>query len=159
MILSLGSTFSMTAHAAVLALRFRPELASTLLHIALRCDPVGRARAAAALAVIDQPWSRRELAAVLDGSNDPDETFLIRPALRQCREHGARAAACTWERENLGTVGAEAGCVGEDSDKASRPCENADEVSFRRWLDRLRPVISEVRSPAPYTDIVSRSPE
>jgi hypothetical protein len=56
-----------------------------------------RLGAAAVLALVDRPWSRRELRSVLDEQADPDATIECRAALREGRDPAARQAADDWE--------------------------------------------------------------
>ena len=59
-----------------------------------------RMMSAATLALIDRPWSRRELLAVLGESDDPAMTADCRSALLECHDAEAREAVLTWERQN-----------------------------------------------------------
>ena len=90
-------------YAAVLALEHAPELAPRLLREALRAESyVDRLPAAAAMALVDAPWSRRELMAALAGSDDPDVTIEARAALRESADPEARRAADDWESRHPG---------------------------------------------------------
>lgn len=69
--------------AAILALEHLPDLARELFRRALRSwVPNDRMTAAAALAILDRPWSREELQNVLRESNDQQATAECRAALR-----------------------------------------------------------------------------
>jgi hypothetical protein len=93
--------------ASLLALEHAPGLAIGLVRRALRSRSAGyRLTAAAALAALDREWTRRELRAVLDESDDPDVTVQCRTALRESRDPGARRAADEWEDSHPGTEGA-----------------------------------------------------
>ena len=73
------------------------------MRIALRTPNANsRLTAAAALALVDRPWSRRELRAVLDESDDPDATSECRAALRESRDPESRRAADAWEAGHPG---------------------------------------------------------
>src|SRR5205823_9689044 len=100
----LGYGYKRYGQAAVLALRHWRERAMPMLRRALMGGQAEqRWAAAAALAVIDEPWSRRELTAVLDESTDHDATRECRQALRRSRSPEARRIADAWERENPAT--------------------------------------------------------
>ena len=152
---SLGSSLMMSGHAAVLTLRYRPELATPFIRSALRGCQGDREMAAAALAVIDRPWSRRELTGVLDESSEPEATLECRLALRESQSYEARLSADAWERENLGPAAVTAPGRAVTA-SASTPCPSSDEDEkiLRRWMARLRPLLSDVQSPTPFTDML-----
>ncbi len=81
-----------------LALGGNQDRLGTFLRGGLRSDwPDDRLMAAAALAVINQDWSRRELFSALNESENPETTLEIREALRlRCGPEAARAVEC-WE--------------------------------------------------------------
>ncbi len=90
-----------TADAALLALEYAPERALRLFRRALRSHiPASRSRSAAILALIDRPWSRRELLAILRESHDQEATSACRAALLECHDANARQAVSTWESMN-----------------------------------------------------------
>ena len=87
---------------ALVALEHAPTQARTLFQRALRSQfAYSRNIAAAALAVLDEPWSRDELIAALSESSDQQKTAECRPALRRCNSSDAQDAVITWERHNL----------------------------------------------------------
>jgi hypothetical protein len=87
--------------AALLALEYAPDSALPLFRRALRCPiPVNRNTAAAVLALIDQEWSRQELLAVLEESDDEVATCECRAALRDCHDRQAHRSVEKWERKN-----------------------------------------------------------
>jgi len=87
--------------AALLALEHDPGRALPLFRRALRSPiPMNRTMSAATLALIDRPWSRRELLAVLGETDDPASTADCRSALMECHDEEARNAVLAWEREN-----------------------------------------------------------
>jgi len=87
--------------AALLALEYTAGSAVSLFQRALRSPiPVNRNAAAAALALIDQPWSRQELLAVLCESDDQVATCECRAALRECHDPEAHRAVREWEEKN-----------------------------------------------------------
>ena len=87
--------------AAILALEFVPECALDLLRRALRSRvPHDRTKAAAALALLDQPWSRAELLAVLRESDDQLATAECRAALCELSHRGLHNSVAEWETRN-----------------------------------------------------------
>lgn len=92
---------SLVGEAALLALEYAPQLAIPLFRRALRSDvPANRSTAAAVLALIDQPWSRAELLAVLSESDGQEATCECRAALAESRDPAARRAVEEWETRN-----------------------------------------------------------
>jgi hypothetical protein len=91
----------MVGEAALLALEYAPEMALPLFRRALRSSvPVNRSTAAAVLALIDQPWSRAELLAILRESEDQEMTCESRAALGESRDPAAWRAVAEWEERN-----------------------------------------------------------
>jgi hypothetical protein len=87
--------------AALFALERYLEAALTLFRRALRSRiPLCRCQAAAVMALIDQPWSRRELMAVLAESNDQEQTGECRAALLECHADEATQAVARWNAAN-----------------------------------------------------------
>jgi hypothetical protein len=87
--------------AALLALEHDPGRALPLFRRALRSPiPANRSMAAAVLALIDRPWSRRELLAVLNVSDDQEATSQCRAALRESHDEEAQLAVEEWEQVN-----------------------------------------------------------
>lgn len=96
-----GAGGAAIGEAALLALEHDPGRALPLFRRALRSHiPVNRAVAAATLALIDRPWSRRELQAVLRETEGQGETAECRAALLECHDEQARAAVQEWESAN-----------------------------------------------------------
>ena len=62
--------------------------------------PHNRIRAAAVLAVINLPWSRKELAAVLSETTDQEMTTECRCALMESPEASDHEIVDAWERDN-----------------------------------------------------------
>ena len=62
--------------------------------------PLNRISAAAALAIIDQPWSRSELASVLEECNDQVMTAECRSALLQTHSQECHRTVMEWESRN-----------------------------------------------------------
>ncbi len=89
------------ADVALLALEHAPEHALVLFRRALRSGiPINRSTAAATLALIDRPWSHRELIAVLKESTEQAATAECRAALLECYSEAANQAALAWEDAN-----------------------------------------------------------
>lgn len=84
--------------AALLAMEHDPGRALTLFRRALRSSiPANRTEAAAILALIDRPWSRGEMLAVLSESDDQHATADCRAALMECHDEEAHRAVLAWE--------------------------------------------------------------
>jgi hypothetical protein len=87
--------------ACLLALEHAPEQVLPLVRRALLSDvPANRAAVAAILALVDKPWSRRELLAALEASDDQERTADARAALLECRDEEAHRAVRAWEERN-----------------------------------------------------------
>jgi len=87
--------------AAILALEFLPDLAIDLFRKALRSEiPCNRITAAAALAIIDTPWSRAELAAVLAECDQQSMTAECRSALIETHSQQCHELVADWEMRN-----------------------------------------------------------
>jgi hypothetical protein len=84
--------------AALLALEYDTDRALPLFRRALRSlVPANRSFAAATLALIDRPWSRRELLSVLQEFDEQVATSECRAALRECHDAEAHHAVDAWE--------------------------------------------------------------
>lgn len=84
--------------AALLALEFFPDIAVETFRRALRSEiPCNRITAAAALAIVDQPWGRAELAGALDASDDHEQTSECRSALMTTHSREAHEKVREWE--------------------------------------------------------------
>ena len=87
--------------AAILALEHFPDAAVEIFRKALRSRiPCNRITAAAALAIIDQPWSRAELTAVLNECDDQVMTAECRSALLHAHSEGCHHLVRRWEKQN-----------------------------------------------------------
>ncbi|MCA9014267.1 MAG: hypothetical protein KDA77_02940 [Planctomycetaceae bacterium] len=87
--------------ATLLALEFKPEYALTLFRKALRSEiPNNREIAAAVLALLDQPWSRRELLDALAESEEQEPTQEIRAAILATHFSSAHQVVLDWEERN-----------------------------------------------------------
>jgi hypothetical protein len=95
--------------------------------------PEHRLTAAAALALIDTPWSRRLLRSVLTRSRNPDRTVEARAALRLSRDARAVRAVDRWEAEH--PEEAEAPLT---SDRSWHMVHGGCEPRLRAKMDKLR---------------------
>lgn len=87
--------------AALLAMRYAPQHALTLFRDALRSSvPINRIQASAMLAIIDQPWSRKELKAILSDFDDQEMTLYARAALLAGMHEEDHAFVTEWESVN-----------------------------------------------------------
>jgi len=87
--------------AVLLSLEHAPEMALPLIRKGLLTDvPIDRTRVAAILALINSPWSRRELLRALASSDDQNQTADIRAALLECGDDELRKAVLDWEERN-----------------------------------------------------------
>jgi len=89
---------SRTDEAGLLLLEYAPRWALPAIRRGLRhSGPTGN-RTAAVMALIDQPWSRAELLAVLEDDvyHDLDDFLPVVLALQESHDVDARAAAETW---------------------------------------------------------------
>ena len=86
---------------AILALEYAPQYARELFRRALRSTvPHSRIIAAAALAIIDRPWSMKELEDVLHESHDQTPTAECRAALITSHDVQALEVVRMWEERN-----------------------------------------------------------
>jgi hypothetical protein len=87
--------------ACLMALEHAPALALPLIRRALcSCVPANRMAVAAILALIDRPWSRRELVANLQAWDEQELTADCRAALLECHDEEAHRAVRAWEERN-----------------------------------------------------------
>src|SRR3954454_14756496 len=68
--------------------------------VRLQTIPPNRIEVAAILALIDKPWSRRELLGALEASDDQEKTADVRAALLESGGEKAREAVLAWEKRN-----------------------------------------------------------
>lgn len=89
------------ADAAFLALKYQLPNALELFRMALRSEiPRNREIASAILAILDQPWSRRELLQVLKESTTQHAAAECRAALQQLQSKDAHQLVNEWEELN-----------------------------------------------------------
>src|SRR3954454_19865931 len=91
---------------------------------------------AAILALIDRPWSRRELVAALEASDDQGRTADCRAALLECHDGEARRAVRAWEGRNPHEP--EAGTFLQVGDRQYGPYISMGEMMLRDRPQRIR---------------------
>lgn len=129
---------------AILAMEHFPDIAIETFRRALRSEiPCCRITAAAALAIIDQPWSRRELTDAVKASRDHVATSECRSALMTTHSQECHAFVLEWEKEN-------------PRDAKQGPYITIDEMSLRmsdetiHWeMEKLHDRILPLRRVAP----------
>jgi hypothetical protein len=90
-----------TGDAVLLALEHAPQLALPLIRKGLLSEiPISRSEVAAILAVINKPWSRRELLGALSASDDQEKTADARAGLLETGNAEAETAVLEWEERN-----------------------------------------------------------
>jgi hypothetical protein len=87
--------------AALIALEHAPQYALPLFRKGLLDDiPMNRAHISAVLALINKPWSLRELLGALEASDDQEKTADARAALLETGNEDAERAVKAWEEQN-----------------------------------------------------------
>ena len=87
--------------AVLLSLEHAPELALPLIRKGLVADvPMNRTQVAAILALINAPWSKRELLRTLEASDDQEKTADARAAFLESGDEAAQRAVLAWEVRN-----------------------------------------------------------
>ncbi|QDV21576.1 hypothetical protein Pan153_62660 [Gimesia panareensis] len=131
--------------AAILALEFRPRHALALFRKALRYPaPHTRTVAAAALALINQPWCQRVLLQILNESTDQEATVACRAALKVIDQLSSKADVDNWERENPLQLESEEYITVAESNLLDTPMFLKFEME--QWRDRVLP-LSEIVPP------------
>ena len=141
--------------AVLLALENAPEMALPLIRKALLADvPINRSQAAAILALIARPWSRRELLGALEASDDQDKTADARAALLESGDEEAQRAVLVWEERNPHEN--EVGTYLEVGGRRLGPFYTFGELSLKNrasWIryemDRLHDRVMKVRDVVP----------
>jgi len=139
----------------LLALEHAPELALAIFRKTLRSAvPANRTMAAAILALIDRPWSRRELIGGMESSEDQMLTADCRAALLECHDEAAHQAVKDWEARNPHEP--ETGTFVTIEDREFGPCYSFQELSLRhrsehvRWeMQRLHDRVMRIRDRVP----------
>jgi hypothetical protein len=87
--------------AVLLSLEHAPELALPLIRKGLLANvPMDRMSVASILALINSPWSRRELLGALEASDDQEKTADSRAALLETGDEECEKAVLAWEERN-----------------------------------------------------------
>jgi hypothetical protein len=121
----------------LLALEHAPELALPLIRKGLLADiPINRIEVAAILAVINKPWSRRELLAALAASDDQEKTADARAALVETGDDEAQKAVLAWEARNPHEN--ETGSYLEIGDRRLGPFFTFGELALKNRTARIR---------------------
>jgi hypothetical protein len=121
----------LVAEAAFLALEYSPAQSIPLIRQGLR-SPSEEVRLdiAGALAVVDRPWSHRELLSVLADFDDHELTRWPRAALLKSCDPEARQAAETWEKTHAS---------GMSPDRCDDEAEGGnDDHSIQCYMDEWR---------------------
>lgn len=132
--------------AALLTLEHAPDLSLPLIRRALRSPiPYVRMTIAATMALIDRPWSRNELVAVLRGSDDHTATAECRAALREGTDPEGRRAAEAWDEAHPREP--EAGPFISMTEMMLRNCESSVRHLMETLHDRVLPLRGHVPEP------------
>ncbi len=133
--------------AAVLSLEFFPDIAAETFRRALRSQiPCNRITAAAALAIVDKPWSCSELARVLDESRDHEMTCESRSALMTTHSAEAHRKVRDWETRH--PRDAEEGPFISMSEMSLRRSDETINYEMVKLHDRVLP-LRETNVPTP----------
>jgi hypothetical protein len=123
--------------ACLVALEQAPELVLPLVRRALRSDvPMNRTTAAAMLALIDRPWSRREMLTALDDSDNQERTADCRAALLACADEDAHRAVRAWQEQHPHEP--EAGTFVKIGGREHGPCISMGEMMLRNRAQFVR---------------------
>ncbi len=123
--------------AVLLALEHAPEMALPLIRKALVAEiPICRTEVAAILALINEPWSRRELLGALDASEDQEKTADARAALLELSDPDAERAVLEWEQRNPHEK--EKGSYIEINGRQLGPLYSFGELSLQNRASRIR---------------------
>jgi hypothetical protein len=121
----------------LLALEHAPELALPLIRKGLLADiPINRIEVAAILALINKPWSRRELLGALSASDDQEKTADARAALVETGDEEAQKAVLAWEERNPHEN--EAGSYLEIDGRRLGPFYTFGELALKHRAARIR---------------------
>jgi hypothetical protein len=133
-----------TGEAALLLLEHQPADARVMFHRALRASiPMERNLAAAALAVLDEPWCHEELMGLLATATDQEVTADARAALACSNNPACHAALAEWERRYPYTP--EPGPFYSATDMALRHCNQWLQHEMAQLHDRVLPLRGRVK--------------
>jgi hypothetical protein len=141
--------------AALLALEHAPEMALPLVRKGLLADvPMDRTSVAAILALLNSPWSKRELLGALAASDDQERTADARAALLETGDGECEKAVLAWEERNPHED--EAGSYLEIGGRRLGPFYSLGELSLKNrasWLryemDKRRDRVAKLRGVVP----------
>jgi hypothetical protein len=123
--------------AVLLSLEHAPELALPLVRKGLLADvPMDRTQVAAILALINAPWSRRELLGALEASDEQEKTADARAALVETGDEEAQRAVLAWEERNPHEN--ETGRYLEIGERRLGPCNTFGEHWLKSRDSRIR---------------------
>ncbi|MBI1248858.1 hypothetical protein GC197_13580 [bacterium] len=123
--------------AVLLALENAPQLALPLIRYGLLYGvPLYRTRVAAILALINAPWSKRELICALESSDEQEATAEIRAALLELSDPEAERIVLDWEQRNPHED--EIGSYIEIDGRQVGPFFSISEIMLKQSADYLR---------------------
>lgn len=146
---------SEVGEAVLLALEYAPERALPLIRKSLLGNvPINRSTTAAVLALVNKPWSIRELLRALAESGDQEKTADARAALLETGNAEAERAVLAWESANPREP--EAGSYLEVGGRRLGPFYSMAEAMLanrasriRYEMDQLRDRVARVREVVP----------
>jgi len=141
--------------AVLLSLEHAPKLACSLIRKGLLADvPMDRMSVASILALINSPWSKRELLGALKACDDQEKTADVRAALLETGDEECEKAVLAWEERNPHEN--EAGSYLEINGRKVGPFYSFAELSLKNrasWIkyemDKLHDRVMKVKSVAP----------
>ena len=120
-------------------MEYAPELALMLFRRAVRSEiPYNRTTAAATLAILDEPWSRAELMAILRESEDQVATADCRAALMLTHNAEAHQLVKNWEARNPHEP--EAGPFISMAEMSLQSCDVYLQYEMEKLHDRVLPL-------------------
>jgi len=105
--------------------------------------PIDRTRVAAILALINAPWSRRELLQALEASDRQEKTADARGAVLESGDGEAQRAVLAWEERNPHED--ETGSYLEISGRRLGPFYTFGELSLKNRASRIRYEMDQLR--------------
>ena len=130
--------------AVLLSLEHAPGLVLPLIRKGLLADvPIDRTRVAAILALINAPWSRRELLQALEASDHQEKTADARGALLESGDGEAQRAVLAWQERNPHED--ETGSYLEISGRRLGPFYTFGELSLKNRASRIRYEMDQLR--------------
>jgi hypothetical protein len=153
---------TVVGEAVLLSLEHAPALALPLIRRGLLSEvPLNRTQVAATLALIDAPWSMRELLAALEASDDQEKTADARAALLESGHETLQKAVLAWEEQNPHEK--EIGSYLEIGGRRLGPFYTFAEISLRNrvsWIkyemDKLHDRVQKLKNIVPPEPLRSR---